>query len=205
MSTFRKTFLVCLPVALLAGSLFFSSGADAEPKPAGNTPADKIEPGSQLKPTELDGIRKVHQFGPTLLCGQPDKEALKNAAENGIEVVITLRKESEINWDEADYVESLSLKFHQLGFQLPESLSDDILDKSRELLRNTEESPVMLHCASANRVGAVWAAHRVLDHGVDWQTAMKEAKQVGLRNPGYAEQVQDYIKRKQVDSNAESK
>ncbi|MCA9040400.1 MAG: hypothetical protein KDA65_08645 [Planctomycetaceae bacterium] len=190
MPTFRRNFLILLPLALLTASLLFQGGADAEPK------AEKTS-APQLEPIELGITRNVHQFGPTLLCGQPDKAAFEKAQQEGIKVVVTLRKENEINWDESKLVQDLGMEFHQLGFQSPDSLSDEILDKSRDLLRNSDKSPVMLHCGSANRVGAVWMAYRVLDEGIDPQTALKEAQQVGLRTPAYAAGVMDYIKRKE--------
>ncbi|MAT16237.1 MAG: hypothetical protein CMJ46_13320 [Planctomyces sp.] len=194
MPTFRRNFLLILPLALFSATLLLPAGADAEPKPA-----DESEQAAKAKveATDLGETRNVHQHGPTLLCGQPDKAALATAKEKGIEVVITLRKEDEIDWNEEEYVTDLGMDFHQLGFQQPDSLSDDILDKSRMLLRNTEDKPVMLHCASANRVGAVWMAYRVLDHGVELATALEEAQKVGLRTPAYAEKVVDYIHRKQ--------
>jgi hypothetical protein len=43
-------------------------------------------------------------------------------------------------------------------------------------LRKPGERPLLLHCASANRVGAVWLAHRVLDGGLSYDAALREAE-----------------------------
>jgi hypothetical protein len=51
----------------------------------------------------------------------------------------------------------------------------------------------MLHCGSANRVGAIWLAHRVLNDGVELQTAREEAKEVGLRTVGYEQRALQFI------------
>ncbi|MEZ6044484.1 MAG: hypothetical protein R3C11_02660 [Planctomycetaceae bacterium] len=197
MELFRRNFLIVLPLTLFTvGSLLIPS-VEADPK-ADDTKQELTE----LTPIQLGQTRNVHQFGPTILCGQPDQADFKSAQEKGVEVVITLRTEEELFWNEKELVEDLGLEFHQLGFQQPASLTDQILDQTRELLRNSRKKPVMLHCASANRVGAVWAAHRVLDDGLDLNTALKEAQKVGLRNPGYVMQVENYIKRKQSDRQA---
>ena len=65
----------------------------------------------------------------------------------------------------------------------PADLADgDVFNHYRELL-NEVERPVLLHCASANRVGTVWLPWRVIDQGIEFDEALAEAKAVGLRNP----------------------
>ena len=167
--------------------------------PAGpeSGPADK--PAPKLKAAELGSTRNVHSFGKTLLCGQPSAEDLAEAKKRGIKVVLTLRTKGEVNWDEAGTVKDLGLEFHRLGFRAPDTLTDSIFDGSLKILANAGEQPVMLHCASANRVGAVWLAHRVLNDGLKVEDARKEAVTVGLRTAGYEERALDYIRRKQAE------
>jgi protein tyrosine phosphatase (PTP) superfamily phosphohydrolase (DUF442 family) len=59
----------------------------------------------------------------------------------------------------------------------------------------TVERPLLFHCASANRVGALWLPYRVLDNGITYDAALAEAKQVGLRAPGMETKAKDYIER----------
>ena len=56
---------------------------------------------------------------------------------------------------------------------------------------------MILHCSSANRVGAVWLAHRVLDGGLKYNEALSEAKTVGLKLPAYEERVKEYSRQMQ--------
>ena len=56
----------------------------------------------------------------------------------------------------------------------------------------------MLDCASANRVGEFWLAHRVLNDKLDVAAAHSEAKEVGLRTPAYEERALVYTKEKQA-------
>ena len=54
-----------------------------------------------LKKVELGETKNIHQFGNVFLAGQftPDDIALIKAA--GVQTVITLRTDGEIDWDEA--------------------------------------------------------------------------------------------------------
>lgn len=143
--------------------------------------------------SQLGMTRNVHAFGPTLLCGQPSQEELADAKSRGIRVVITLREKNELSWDEASVVKQLGLEYHDFGFRDPADLTDNVFDGVRKALRNTKEHPVLLHCASANRVGAVWLAHRVLDAGISVEKAAAEARVIGLRTPAYEQRAYAYI------------
>jgi hypothetical protein len=52
-----------------------------------------------------------------------------------------------------------------------------------------------LHCASANRVGAVWIPFRVLDQGIELEAAVAGAKAIGLETPEYEAKARDYVER----------
>ena len=149
-----------------------------------------------LKEGKLGSTRNVHSFGNILLCGQPSAGDFAEAKRRGIDTVITLRQPSEIDWDEAAAIESLDLDFHQLSFASPDTLSDNVFDQAIELMGKDREPNVLLHCGSANRVGAIWIVHRVINDGISVEAAVEEAKEVGLRTPGYQEKALDYVKRK---------
>lgn len=77
-----------------------------------------------------------------------------------------------------------------------EKLTDKVFDETRKLLNDKAKRPLILHCASANRVGAVWLAHRVLDGGLKYEEALSELKTVGLKLPAFEQKAKDYIERK---------
>ena len=151
-----------------------------------------------LAKTELGATRNVHSFGKTMLCGQPTAAEFAEAKKRGIKTVITLREKNEIAWDESAALEQLGLNFYQLGFRAPDSLTPAIIEKTITIMGDPKRTPVMLHCASANRVGALWLAHRVLNDKIDIETARKESKTVGLRTPAYEERILSYIEKKQA-------
>lgn len=174
-----------IPIFVLAVAIVHSHSVAEEKPPAKKMTVDK-----------LGETKNVHSFGDTLLCGQPSKEEFVVAKSRGVDVVITLRKAEETAWDEAEVVRDLGMEFHRFAFGAPPTLTDEIFDKTLKALADAKGKSVMLHCGSANRVGAIWLAHRVLNDGVDVEAARKEAKMVGLRTAGYEERALEYIKAK---------
>lgn len=148
----------------------------------------------------LGSTRSVHVFGKTILCGQPSPKDFATAKQRGIKTVITLRLPGEIDWNEAKTVKDLGLTFHDLGFQGPDSMTDDLIAKAVSILAQPDQQPVMLHCASANRVGAIWMAHRVINDGLSVDAAAAEGKEVGLRTPAYEARVRKYLKKRKKKS-----
>ena len=145
------------------------------------TDAARAEP-PPVVPVPLEGIRPLHRVGRVLLGGQPDRTALEELAFRGTAVVVDLRRvEEERGYDETALVAALELEYVWLGFGGADPLTDTIFDAVRERIRAPERD-VLVHCASSNRVGAVWLAARVLDQGVPWDTALAEARTVGLRS-----------------------
>ena len=148
-----------------------------------------------VKESSLGSTNNVHQCGGLFLSGQFAKEDLEKITERGIRRIITLRNDDEINWDEQEAVEAAGIEMVKVPFGSPDALTDEVFDKVRELLRD-DSKKTLLHCGSASRVGGVWLAFRVLDEGVDLQTALAEAEDIGLRTPFVKTKARDYIERK---------
>ena len=83
----------------------------------------------------------------------------------------------------------VSVPFNSAG------LNDAVFDKIRALLSDEANHPVMVHCGSANRVGAVWMPFRVLDQDLGEAAALAEAKAIGLRDPAMEKAALDYIEK----------
>lgn len=103
----------------------------------------------------------------------------------------------EFEFDEATLVADLGMRYENVGFQDPDTLTDEIFDRVRALLKDPAKKPILLHCSSANRVGAVWLAHQVLDDGLGFDDALAEATTVGLRVPALEAKAKGYIQRQQ--------
>jgi uncharacterized protein (TIGR01244 family) len=176
------------------------AGAPAEEaKPAQAKAAEEEE---KLEPYQCGKVQRLHTLGGIFLASQPEKDDFTHAKEGGIKTVLNLREKDEMDWDEAALVKSLGLEYVNIPFKAPATLTDDVFEATRKLLGDKEKRPLLVHCASANRVGAVWLAHRVLDDGKSYDEALKEAKTVGLKLPAYEEKTKDYIARMQKKEGA---
>ncbi len=148
----------------------------------------------RLEPASLGSTAIVHRFGSIWLASQPGKEDLALARDLGIRTVVNLRKATELDWDEEAAVRALGLAYASYAFHSPEELTDAIFDAVRRELAAGRQ-PLLLHCGTANRVGAIWLAHRVLDDGLTYEAALREAEEVGLKNPAHRDRARDYIER----------
>lgn len=154
----------------------------------------------QLESVQLGEIKNVHKFGDTWLAGQPSPEDLALFKQQGVETIINVRRAEEIDWDEAAVVKRLGMRYVYAPYGGNVKLTSDIIDKVLAALRNPTRGPTAFHCASANRVGAIWYAYRVLDGGMSSDAAEREAKTVGLRTPEYLKKAQEYVEeRKRQD------
>lgn len=156
---------------------------------------DKPPPG-KLEPYKCGKVERLHTFDGIFLASQPSQDDFKLASENGIKTVIDLRAKGELDWDEAALVKKLGMAYVHVPFKSAAELSDDKFDAVRKVLMDKAKKPILLHCQSANRVGAIWLAHRVLDHNLSYDDALKEAETVGLKSPALSQKAKDYIERK---------
>ena len=182
-------------LSLTLGLLTTLSGCSATDEPAetADYPAITTE---RLEPYECGTITRLHTLEGVFLASQPKPEDFEQAKNGGVRTVINLRHDQEIKeFDEQQVVTDLGLNYIALPWNGPDELTDSVFNQARELL-NTAERPILLHCGSANRVGAVWLPWRALDGGLSYDEALAEAKTVGLKSPAYEEKARDYIKRR---------
>ncbi len=147
-----------------------------------------------IEKSELGSTKNVHRCGNLFFAGQFTEKDLAIIQERQIARVITLCTDNEIDWNEQDAVEAADIEHVKIPFGSPEALTDEVFDNIRQLLKDTNKT-TLLHCASASRVGGVWLTYRVLDEGVDLETAIAEAKQIGLKTPFIERKARDYINR----------
>ena len=154
------------------------------------------ETSPSIEDVTLGNTKNVHLCRNLFLAGQPTQGDIPIIKEKGIKRVVTLREEGEVEWNERAAFEDAGLEFVQVPFRSPDSLTDDVFLRVRKLLQKSNKGSILLHCGSANRVGAVWLTYRVLDENVPLARAVEEAKKVGLRSEEYKSKALDYIERK---------
>lgn len=114
--------------------------------------------------------------------GQPTKEQVEAAAQAGYGTVINMRgaKEPGFEW-EAELVEQLGMKYEHIPVTGKESLTrEQIVHIDAVLTAALDKGPVLLHCASGNRIGAVIALRAAWVDGMDPEKALAYGKASGM-------------------------
>ena len=193
-----------VPAAVLFGLVLGACRSD-ESAPRSSAPeavttvrtidGSAVDVAPTLEPWGCGTIPNMHVLGDVYTAGQPEVSDFALVRDLGVRTVINLRNERELGaFDERATVEDLGLAYRNIPFGGPAELSDQVLDQARVAMAGAEP-PILLHCGSANRVGAVWIAWRALDEGVPLEQAVAEAKEVGLRSPELERIAVDYVSR----------
>ena len=193
-------------ICLIAGGFLLASGCVGVESSTTITPPAAKKPANQpIEDMEIGSTKNVHQSGDIIFAGQFEEADIPKLKEAGVTQVISLRKDNELDWDEAKVVKDAGLKHVSVSFQTADELSDEKIAELRELLGGTD-GKTMLHCGGGNRVGAVWITHRVLDDGVELDTAIEEAKTIGLKSEPLKQRAIEYIEQEQgKEKDAEEK
>lgn len=128
-------------------------------------------------------------------AGQPDAAAWAQLASAGFRAVVDLREPNEPRGhDEPGEIERAGLEYLALPVG-HETLGDREFDAIRSFVRDPAHRPVLVHCATANRVGALLLPYFALDEHKPVEEARKLAVEVGMRSPDYSQLALDYVRR----------
>ncbi len=151
---------------------FFAFLAACEGAPASTTSlhVDIVAVVERNSVTPVDGITSA---------GQPDQAALAVFGDNGYVAIIDMRGEREDRgMDEKAVVESLGMDYVLLPIASEDDISFENAKKLDDLLA-AYDGPVLIHCGSGNRVGALLALRQSMN-GADDAAAIEYGKQGGL-------------------------
>ena len=139
------------------------------------------EPAESPLKVDLDKVVEQGVVAPVdgiTAAGQPDEAAFKVFADSGYVAVIDMRTAGEDRGlDEVPVVEGLGMEY----VAFPIGKEDITNDKAAELdaLLEQYDGPVLLHCGSANRVGALLALREFQATG-DVETALEAGREGGM-------------------------
>ena len=141
-----------------------------------------------------DGIVNYTRVDATVACaGATPKEAMAGLKGLGFVSVVNFRTAAEegagIEGSQAAAA-AAGLKYFHIPFRRP---TPEDVETFLEVVADTDNQPVYIHCASANRVGAMWYLKRIKQDGWDNARAMTEAESVGLRSEALKELVTGFI------------
>ncbi len=124
--------------------------------------------------------------GKVVAGGQPSPEALRRAKSRGVTAVVNLRTPAEPGQDgEEELLRQLGIRYERIPMAGAQGLTEE---NARQLGRILSEAqgPVLVHCASGNRVGGLYALTRFLVDGVPRAQAIQEGRNAGMRSIGSA-------------------
>jgi protein tyrosine phosphatase (PTP) superfamily phosphohydrolase (DUF442 family) len=161
---------------------------------------------AELRPADRARLDQIEQSlkgdVPRILCldndfatgAQPTDQAYAKAAASGFRSVLSLRTGNEgvDLFRERSVVEKSKMKY----FNIPVVSSSPRPEQAEEFIRLVKEPanhPMLINCASANRVGAFMMIYRVLEQGWSEDKALEEATKIGLSSEGLKNFARDYI------------
>lgn len=189
----RHRLTLTLFAGLLAGvpAAVIAEDTPAKEQPPAAAPAE-VKPWPEAQPIRKAVVGKtpaLTSFGPYVyFAGQPGPEDLKALKEKGVKHVINLRAPEEMKFDEKAEIEKLGLTYLQVPVAPSGPPSPEEFEKIATTLDKAGKGePVLLHCASSNRVGLVWGLYRARRHGLSLDDALAEGKAAGLKAPPLAD------------------
>ena len=176
-------------LAVAASVVISTSVIAAEQQPKDRARLDQIE-------------QSLKSDVPRVLClddnfatgGQPSEQAFAKVAASGFHSVLSLRAAGEgIDLTkERALVEKTGLRY----FNIPVVSTAPRAEQADEFIRLVKEKsnhPMLINCASANRVGAFMMIYRVVEQGWSEEKALDEALKIGLRGDELKKFAQSYI------------
>ena len=139
--------------------------------------------GSKLttSPIEVDGMNNSVLVGDLLIGSQPSVAALSHLADEGYEVILSTRGETELSWDEKAVVDSLGMRFVSIPMPNPVTgITDEQVDLFAEFMSG-DHGRVVLHCGSGNRMSGLWAVWLVEKEGLSPEEALDLAERTGMK------------------------
>jgi uncharacterized protein (TIGR01244 family) len=176
----KKISLIALTVGLLLSPLMV----------AGRVQQRDLKAVEQSLRDEIPSIVCLNEKFAT--AGQPSAGAYAKLAQQGFRSVLNLRTADEGAEQERVQVEKAGLRY----VNVPVVSANPDPARVPEFIKAVKDSnnqPMLIHCAGAQRVGAFWMIYRVIDQGWSEEKAMEEATRIGLTRSNLIKFAKDYI------------
>lgn len=191
-----------LVVTLLMLWLLIASCAASDARPSdsvdGNPSSEPVDGQEHEDPQAAArdfGIQNAkHPEQGLVFGGQPTEDQLRELAASGYSVVNLRMPDEDAGFSETDLVEQLGVDY--FGIPVNGAALEDAETYQRFYRAMDEaERPTLVHCASGNRVGALYYAYLVERGGKEPDEALEIARANGLRSDALAEAVTQHLAR----------
>ena len=135
-----------------------------------------------IGPAPLLDIRNAKRVFPGIVSGgQPTNQQLIEAQAKGFKTVINLRSAGEMQGSgEADLVRRLGMNYITIPVAGASAINLKNSQQLINVLADVSQYPVLVHCASGNRVGALFALDAALRMNLSVEEAIAVGKQAGM-------------------------
>jgi uncharacterized protein (TIGR01244 family) len=149
-----------------------------------------------IRTLDIENASKVSTFDHQIyFSGQPHREAFKQFADFGVQMVINLRSAQEaagLGFDEKAVIEEAGMTYMHIPMSL-EIPDESSLQKIMGALETAGDTHVLLHCADSNRVGALWALYAGQKDNLPVDKAIAEGKAAGMSAPALEAAVREAL------------
>ncbi len=132
--------------------------------------------------TDIQGMNFLFKVDNLFLGGQPAPESLKELKNLNIKKVVNLRSTGEGDFSfEEEFFSKENIEYFHFPILGEQGLDRSAIEKLNSLI--TDDN-ILIHCASANRVGGWLITYLVEEKKMEFDKACEIAMQSGLTNPG---------------------
>lgn len=157
----------------------------------------------QNERSELDQLEQSLQAEvPHVVClskslttgGQPSAQAFTKLAASGFRSVLNLRTVDEgVDLEEQrKAVERAGMNYLHIPVARGGPKSAQV-EEFIGVVKETGNHPMLIHCGTGGRVGALMMIYRVLEHGWTEEKALEEAERIGLRSEELKRFAREYL------------
>lgn len=126
-------------------------------------------------------LNVIHVSSKLAVGGQPTVSQLVDARAMGLRQIINLRPATEdAGFDEPAEVARLEMGYHCLAISGRSDLTLENVRRFDELLNSVDGVSALIHCASGNRVGALFALRAAWLQGLSVDVSLSIGQQLGL-------------------------
>lgn len=124
-------------------------------------------------------------------AGQPSPTDFAGLKEKGFDVIINIRGQDEMKFDEKAAVLKNNMAYFNVPVMGGGGIQSPAVATIDQILKNHKGKKILVHCASGNRVGA-WFGASLARSGTNIETAIIEAKKAGMRSAKLEEYLRQY-------------
>lgn len=126
---------------------------------------------------EVSAVKNYNRATSQIATSGVIGDGVQALAQHGFKTIIDLRTEAEGTHEEKVAVEAAGMRYVNIPVT-GAGINDEQLAAFTKAIEATE-TPVLVHCASGNRAGALWATYR-MSKGIVPEIALEEGRTAGM-------------------------